>query len=110
MNEYTEYLCYILCFSAIEIPFWIIDTDYDNYALAYACVDQPEDLRAGMHFFLNVNFILLKTKCSSKDEDYRSSSNYTTNNKTLFKTFTSKKALHSFIAMQYCNSFFHLFL
>ncbi|CAB3249407.1 unnamed protein product [Arctia plantaginis] len=30
----------------IEIPFWIIDTDYDNYALAYACVDQPGDLRA----------------------------------------------------------------
>ncbi|CAG9565651.1 unnamed protein product [Danaus chrysippus] len=28
-----------------EIPFWILDTDYSNYALAYGCVNIDEDYR-----------------------------------------------------------------
>ncbi|XP_063831228.1 uncharacterized protein LOC135080516 [Ostrinia nubilalis] len=29
----------------IQIPFWIVDTDYDDYALAYACENDGEDYR-----------------------------------------------------------------
>lgn len=30
----------------ITIPFWIITTNYEDYALAYACVDRPNDFKA----------------------------------------------------------------
>ncbi|XP_064293123.1 uncharacterized protein LOC128682706 [Plodia interpunctella] len=30
----------------ITIPFWIVSTDYENYALAYSCVERNEDFRA----------------------------------------------------------------
>ncbi|RVE53897.1 hypothetical protein evm_001559 [Chilo suppressalis] len=32
--------------SGIQIPFWILATDYDSYALAYSCVDRGDDFRA----------------------------------------------------------------
>ncbi|CAK1583857.1 unnamed protein product [Parnassius mnemosyne] len=32
--------------NAIEIPFWILSTDYNNYALAYSCVNRGRDFRA----------------------------------------------------------------
>ncbi|XP_047536967.1 uncharacterized protein LOC125070976 isoform X1 [Vanessa atalanta] len=30
----------------IVIPYWILDTDYENYALAYSCVNVNQDFRA----------------------------------------------------------------
>ncbi|CAG5005077.1 unnamed protein product [Parnassius apollo] len=32
--------------NATEIPFWILSTDYNNYALAYSCVNRDQDFRA----------------------------------------------------------------
>lgn len=37
-------------FSAVVIPYWIVDTDYSNYALAYSCVDISADYRMGKLF------------------------------------------------------------
>ncbi|KPI92172.1 Apolipoprotein D [Papilio xuthus] len=31
---------------SIQIPFWILSTDYNNYALAYSCVNRGNDFRA----------------------------------------------------------------
>ncbi|XP_013135715.1 PREDICTED: uncharacterized protein LOC106101136 [Papilio polytes] len=31
---------------SIQIPFWVLNTDYDNYALAYSCVNRGNDFRA----------------------------------------------------------------
>ncbi|XP_013192152.2 uncharacterized protein LOC106136222 [Amyelois transitella] len=32
--------------NVISFPFWIVDTDYENYALAYSCVNRGNDMRA----------------------------------------------------------------
>lgn len=34
------------------MPYWILSTDYDNYALAYSCVNLNSDFRGGKHIKL----------------------------------------------------------
>lgn len=67
----------IFFFTEIVIPYWILRTDYTNYALAYSCVNLDDDMRAGM-------FQLTKSR-----------SNYKTSVKSLLNTNFAYLAVYS---------------
>lgn len=43
----TVHELFIYYFSVFSFPYYIIATDYNNYALAYSCVNIDDDYRGG---------------------------------------------------------------
>lgn len=37
-----------LSFLSGSTPYWVLDTDYDSYALVYSCVEIDEEYKNGM--------------------------------------------------------------
>lgn len=57
-------------FSEVTIPFWIIDTDYTDYALAYSCENDGEDFKYGKIFFFFLG-TLKTTNCIDTKQKFK---------------------------------------